>query len=534
MVENGLKSEQSVTGGQSIWESDDAHIKRMGKKPVLKRNFGTFSIFGLSCTILGTWECLLGAFIRPLQNGGSGGTVYAFIFCWLGTIAIFVVLAELVSMAPTAGGQYHWAAMLAPQRYQKFLSYITGWMTVIGWQTGLASLAFLTGTTIQGAAILGNVDFESPPWQGTLLVWASLTCALIANLTGGRMLPRIETVVLFIHILGFLGIMIPLTYMSDHKSHEMFLQFLNYGEFSSQGLAWCIGMSSCAFVFAGGDAAVHMSEEVVNASRVIPRVLILGVITNGCLGFGMLLAVLFCAGDLQDALDSPTGYPFMEIFYQATRSRAGSLAMCSIIIINFSCSLIGMLAATSRQLWSFSRDRGLPGWRWWSQVSPSFKLPIHSIILTVLVSMLLALINIGSPVALDDILSMAVSSIYLSYLVISILLLYRRIKGDISEYNDSEDAIVNVPGAQLVWGPFHCSGIWGTLINAFATFYILLVVFFSFWPSKMNPGVEGMNWSILGVGGSSIIGVIYYFVRARRIYTGPIREVSVETTASVD
>ena len=28
--------------------------------------------------------------------------------------------------APTAGGQYHWVSMLAPENYQKFISYITG------------------------------------------------------------------------------------------------------------------------------------------------------------------------------------------------------------------------------------------------------------------------------------------------------------------------------------------------------------------------------------------------------------------------
>lgn len=42
-----------------------------------------------------------------------------------------MVLAELASMAPTSGGQYHWAAMLAPANCQKFLSFITGkWRSI--------------------------------------------------------------------------------------------------------------------------------------------------------------------------------------------------------------------------------------------------------------------------------------------------------------------------------------------------------------------------------------------------------------------
>ena len=55
----------------------------------------------------------------------------------------------------------------------------------------------------------------------------------------------------------------------------------------------------------------------------------ISVILNGVLGFSMLLALLFCLGDLTDALATTTGYPFIEIFYQATGSTAGASAMVS-------------------------------------------------------------------------------------------------------------------------------------------------------------------------------------------------------------
>jgi amino acid transporter len=138
-----------------------------------------------------------------------------------------------------------------------------GWLAVVGWQNTLASGAFLTGTAIQGAAILGNTRYASLPWQGTLIVWAALVCALLANLAGGKVLPRFETVSLIVHILGFFGIIIPLTYMSDHKSkEEVFLRFSNSGNFNTQGLSWFVAMSSCAFVFSGGDAVVHVSSRI--------------------------------------------------------------------------------------------------------------------------------------------------------------------------------------------------------------------------------------------------------------------------------
>jgi amino acid transporter len=115
-----------------------------------------------------------------------------------------------------------------------------------------------------------------------------------------------------------------------------------------------------------------MAEEVKNASVAIPRAIMLSVLINGTLGFSMLIAVLFCLEDVDAALNSATGYPFMEIFYQATNSVSGALGMTSILLIIAICSVIGMLAATSRQFWSFARDRAVPGWRVWSKVSPSF------------------------------------------------------------------------------------------------------------------------------------------------------------------
>lgn len=83
---------------------------------------------------------------------------------------------------------------------------------------------------------------------------------------------------------------------------------------------------------------------------------------NGALGFAMIVALLFCAGDLQHALDAKNtlSYPFIEIVSQAVQSTAGACVMIALIIILVMCSLVGLFAATSRMLWSFSRDRGTP------------------------------------------------------------------------------------------------------------------------------------------------------------------------------
>ncbi|KAL4770181.1 amino acid/polyamine transporter I [Aspergillus nidulans var. acristatus] len=517
----------AVAASVTVQDRDVSELARLGKKSVLKRTFGILSTLGFSCTILATWEGIFNTLLLPLSNGGPGGAVYAFIFAWTGTACCFAVLSELASMAPTSGGQYHWCAMLAPPRYMKFLSYMTGWVTVIGWQAAFASASFIAGTQIQGAVLLSHSNYDAQPWHGTLIMWAAVVLALGVNVAGGKLLPRLETVILVIHILGFFGILIPLTYMADHKSkHDVFLDFVNDGGFPTQGLSWFVGMTGCVFAFAGGDAAVHMAEEVRDASVAIPRAIMLSVLINGSLGFGMLIAVLFCLGNLEEALATPTGYPYMEIFRQATDSVSGALGMTSIILIIGICTIFGLLAATSRQFWSFARDRAVPGWRIWSKVSPINCLPTYSILLTMSVTCLLGLINIGSSVALNAVVSMAVSGLYLSYLTVGSLLFWRRCTGAISHFQNGEDGVVNVPGAKLVWGPFHIPGIWGTIVNGYAVIFMVIVVFFSFWPSQMEVDKTTMNFSVVGTVGTIILAMAYYVLRARRVYQGPVMEVS--------
>lgn len=115
-----------------------------------------------------------------------------------------------------------------------------------------------------------------------------------------------------------------------------------------------------------------MAEEIRNAAVVLPRAIMLSVLINGILGFSMLIAVLFCMEDVEKALKSPTGYPFIEIFFQATKSVTGAVLMTTIILIITMFGVMGILAALSRQFWSFARDRAIPGWRLWVKVS---KLP---------------------------------------------------------------------------------------------------------------------------------------------------------------
>jgi hypothetical protein len=44
----------------------------------------------------------------------------------------------------------------------------------------------------------------------------------------------------------------------------------------------------------------------------------------------MTIALLFCSGDLNAAMSTPTGFPFIEIYRNATNSVGGAIAMVSL------------------------------------------------------------------------------------------------------------------------------------------------------------------------------------------------------------
>ena len=115
-----------------------------------------------------------------------------------------------------------------------------------------------------------------------------------------------------------------------------------------------------------------MAEEIRNANVVIPWCMVSTTLLNGILGFGTVVVVLFVTVDIEGVLASPTGllgFPFMQIFYDATGSLPGASAMICIIIIMDICAAIAFLATSSRIVFAFGRDRGLPFWRTMSKVS---------------------------------------------------------------------------------------------------------------------------------------------------------------------
>lgn len=159
------------------------------------------------------------------------------------------------------------------------------------------------------------------------------------------------------------------------------------------------------------------AEEVQDASIVLPKVLIWSIVPNGIMTLIMGVTFIFCIGDIDSVLASPTNEPFIQVFYNATQSYAGATIMTCIIAIMLTSACISEVATASRQLWSFARDQGLPFSHWLSYVPPGWNIPLRAVFVSVVISSLLSLVNIGSTVALNAINSLGVVSLLFSYTV---------------------------------------------------------------------------------------------------------------------
>lgn len=457
--------------------------------------------------------------------------------------------------------------MLAPPKWKTVCSYVIGWLTSLAWIATVATETLFAGTMIQGIMSLDYPDYGMQRWHGTLLTWAVICGCIFVNVVIPAWLPRFELLILVLHISGFFAILVTLLVMTPElgSNASVWLTSLNEGGWPTQGLSYCVGFLGNVATFVGADASVHLAEEVSNAAVNIPRAIIGAMLINGSVGFAMMVTILYCLGDIESVLNSASEFPFIQIFYNSVGNIAGATVMAAVVLtLTWACS-IGITTTASRMTWSFARDNGLPLSKYLSRVSSRTKVPVWAALAVTGIAALLTLIYIGSETAFNDVISLTITGFYGSYLMPAAFLLYHRLKGSILPRGSDLDALApsgaassipnnnsskpNTPkakspqptqdvdsdqedgeviNARLIWGPFHLPGWLGTINNIYACCYMVFVIFWSVWPPSTPVSASTMNYSVVVTGGVMILSAIWYFVRARKVYKGPLidREVA--------
>lgn len=240
----------------------------------------------------------------------------------------------------------------------------------MAWQTGITSIAFLTASQIQSLLIVLDPHYIFQQWHATLLIIAVTVLALFFNTILVKRLPLVETIALVLHIVGFFAILITLWVLAPRNSAKVvFTQFTDGGGWGNIGLSTLIGLLSPIFAFIGPDSATHLSEEIRDASLVLPQAMMATTFLNGLLGFIMLITFCFCLGDINTILANPQVQPYVLVFQSVTKSNAGTAILSTILIVLTFCGCVSNMATASRQLFAFARDNGVPFSSFLSRVS---------------------------------------------------------------------------------------------------------------------------------------------------------------------
>lgn len=366
----GLKTTESFSSDSleimGNGENDKRDMARLGKKQEFKRNFSFWSALGFVAVYMASWEFILVSLSVGFANGGFAGLFVCFIVTVCCFFSVVVSLAEMASMAPTSGGQYHWVSEFSPPAWQKVLSYSSGWMSTLGWLASTAGSTQVLATQIEAMVQVYNPDFYCTGWQITLLMWAFNLVTIVFNTWGSGFMPALEVGSLITHAVGWFVVIIPILVMTPKNSaEEVFVHWENNSGWSSMGTAFMLSQITILYCSLGSDSVVHISEEVEDASVTVPRCMVWSFVGNIFAAFIMLIAMLFCIGPLEEVLAVDVPY---ALLFNNTGSRPLSLFLNVLLLILIYMGNITSLATSAREMWAFSRDNGLPFSPWLSKM----------------------------------------------------------------------------------------------------------------------------------------------------------------------
>lgn len=125
--EEGIDFDVDNDAAYGSTKTDASAMRRMGRKQELVRHFRSITMFSFGSLASAGWESCLLVLTQSLIDGGRPNAIYSLIWTFIGFLPIYLSMAEMSSMAPIAGAQYHWVSEFAPDKYQKILSYLTGY-----------------------------------------------------------------------------------------------------------------------------------------------------------------------------------------------------------------------------------------------------------------------------------------------------------------------------------------------------------------------------------------------------------------------
>ncbi|EAU38444.1 hypothetical protein ATEG_01687 [Aspergillus terreus NIH2624] len=494
-----------MSSSKGFQNDDDAQLAAMGHKAELNRNFSMLSMLGLAFAILNTrpksipkvslqlvsvtylppsrWPSSCPPIPReflPIVTGGQIGSDCGIVLEDNITGLQSVSNLSLVSIVRSSNIlQVSW------EKWVPSLSWITGWANVSGW------------------------TYEAQRWHQFLLYVAYNIIGFLVNSLMNKGLPLVTKGAFIWSITGFAVISITILACSspNYSSGEfVFGDFINTTGWPD-GLAWLLGLLQGGLGLTGFDGVAHMIEEIPDASVVGPRIMIYCVSIGCFTGLVFLIVLLFVAGDITQVINSTAGC-LLQIFKNATANNAGAICLLMFPLVCILFATITIMATSSRMIYAFARDGGLPASPFFSKVHDKLKVPLNALYLTNALVIIFGLIFLGSSSAFNAIVSSSVVMLDISYgIPIAINCLRGR--------------------KMLPERPFVLPNAVGWTVNLIALAYISLTTVLFLFPPEIPVTGSNMNYCVAAFGIILIISTFQWIVDGRKNFTGPRVDVAV-------
>ncbi|MGP0065401.1 MAG: amino acid permease, partial [Isosphaeraceae bacterium] len=339
-----MHSHAETSPGDDATAADDlGRLHAMGYAQELARRLGGFSNFALSLSII----CILAGGVTSFHMGlcsvGGASIGLGWPMVSLFALAVAATMGQLASTFPTAGGLYHWSAILGGRGW----GWTTAWFNLAGLITVLAAINVGTYRFAISAIGPGSMPAEldlAAQALGVVLITASQAAINHLGIGATAKLTDFSGYwILFIAAAITVGLMA----FAPGLAPSRLVTFENFSGPagrdvwpSTDGLVllFALGALLPAYTITGFDASAHASEETIGASASVPRGIVRSVLVSGLAGWIFLSAVVLAAPSLSQAAAQGEG-AFLWILSSVLPPSLVVLLCAGIVMAQYLCGL---------------------------------------------------------------------------------------------------------------------------------------------------------------------------------------------------
>ncbi len=358
-----MHEDKTTASGHEQLDDDLRRLHALGYSQELARRLGAFSNFALSLSII----CILAGGVTSFHLGlcsvGGASIGLGWPLVGLFALAVAATMGQLASTFPTAGGLYHWAAILGGRGW----GWATAWFNLAGLITVLAAINVGTYRFALSAlcptSLMPHFELTAQA-LGVLAITASQAAI---NHLGIRITARLTDFSGYWILVVAAVLTACLLVFAPTLDPARLVTFANYSGTAGGGvwpategiaLLFALGTLLPAYTITGFDASAHAAEETKGAANSVPRGMVRSVLVSGVAGWILLSAVVMAAPSLADAAAQGEG-AFLSIMNRVLPQPLTVALGGGIVVAQYLCGLATVTAA-SRMAFAFARDGGLP------------------------------------------------------------------------------------------------------------------------------------------------------------------------------